>query len=96
AADLPLPPFDQSAMDGYALAAGDGLPVGAVLTVLGRVAAGDGARTLPPNSALRILTGAMVPHGADAVVMQENVTRAGDRIVLSRIQRPGDNIRRRG
>lgn len=96
AADLPLPPFDQSAMDGYALAAGDGLPAGSVLTVMGRVAAGDGARTLPPNSALRILTGAMVPQGADAVVMQENVTRAGDRIVLSRMQRPGDNIRRRG
>lgn len=96
AADLPLPPFDQSAMDGYALAAGDGLPAGSVLTVLGRVAAGDGARTLPPGSALRILTGAMIPRGADAVVMQENVTRADGSIALSRMVRPGDNIRRRG
>jgi molybdopterin molybdotransferase len=95
-ADLPLPPFDQSAMDGYALAAGDGLPAGSVLTVIGRVAAGDGARALPPRSTVRILTGAMVPQDADAVVMQENVTRADGRIVLSRMVRPGDNIRRRG
>ena len=93
---LPLPPFDQSAMDGYALRAGDGLPSGIALAVAGRMAAGDAELPLPQGSALRILTGAMIPHGADAVVMQENVAHVGGRIVLNRMTRPGDNIRRRG
>jgi molybdopterin molybdotransferase len=93
---LPLPPFDQSAMDGYALSAGDGLPSGTSLGVAGRMAAGDGERTLPQGSALRILTGARIPHGADAVIMQEHVVHGGGRIVLTRMPRSGDNIRRRG
>ena len=93
---LPLPPFDQSAMDGYALMAGDGLPSGNALAVAGRVAAGDEALPLPQGSALRILTGAMIPRGADAVVMQEHVTHVNGRIVLTRMARSGDNIRRRG
>jgi len=93
---LPLPPFDQSAMDGYAVSAGDGLPSGTVLTVAGRMAAGDEERPLPQGSALRILTGARIPGGADAVVMQEHVLHDNGRIVLTRMIRPGDNIRRRG
>jgi molybdopterin molybdotransferase len=93
---LPLPPFDQSAMDGYALTAGDGLPSGIALAVAGRMAAGDGELPLPQESALRILTGARIPHGADAVVMQEHVIHAGGRIVLTRMARSGDNLRRRG
>jgi len=93
---LPLPPFDQSAMDGYALRAGDGLPSGATLAVTGRMAAGDGELPLPLGSAMRILTGARIPRDADAVVMQENVAAVGGRIVLNRMARSGDNIRRRG
>lgn len=93
---LPLPPFDQSAMDGYALRAGDGLPSGISLAVAGRMAAGDEELPLPQGSALRILTGARIPRGADTVVMQENVTHAGGRIILTRMARSGDNIRRRG
>lgn len=93
---LPLPPFDQSAMDGYAVAAGDGLVSGGSLKIAGRMAAGDEERPLPPESALRILTGAKIPRGVDAVVMQENVIRDGNRIILTRMVRPGDNIRRRG
>jgi len=93
---LPLPPFDQSAMDGYALRAGDGLPSGTSLAVAGRMAAGDEELPLPQGSALRILTGARIPRGADTVVMQENVTRASGRIILTRMARSGDNIRRRG
>ena len=93
---LPLPPFDQSAMDGYALRAGDGLPSGIALAVAGRMAAGDGELPLPQGSALRILTGARIPDGADAVVMQEHVANVGGRIVLTRMVRSGDNIRRRG
>ncbi|RXF74980.1 molybdopterin molybdotransferase MoeA [Hansschlegelia zhihuaiae] len=89
----PLPPFDHSAMDGYALGG-----VGASFEVRGRLAAGDaGARApLREGEAVRILTGAPMPEGAVAVVMQERVTRAGGRIVLNRPPAPGDNIRRRG
>lgn len=93
-----LPPFDNSAMDGYALRlsdlTGDGpwhLPVSA------RIAAGDArALTLAEGAAARIFTGAPVPFGADAVVMQEQVTRIGDKISLTERPRPGRNIRRRG
>jgi molybdopterin molybdotransferase len=93
-----LPPFDNSAMDGYALCrtdlTGDGpwhLPVSA------RIAAGDArALTLTAGTAARIFTGAPVPFGADTVVMQEHVTRAADTISLTQIPRPGQNIRRRG
>ena len=95
---LPLPPFANSAMDGYALRisdlAGDRpwrLPVA------GRVAAGDpGEVELSAGAALRILTGAPVPKGADAVVMQEHVERDGGAIIIVRRPRPGLNIRPRG
>lgn len=98
AAASSLPPFDNSAMDGYALRLADlvgegpwSLPVGL------RIAAGDRrSLSLAPGSAARILTGAPVPEGADAVVMQENVRRTGNRIVLDHRPRPGQNIRRRG
>ncbi|MBM6583021.1 molybdopterin molybdotransferase MoeA [Microvirga sp. BT689] len=93
---LPLPPFDQSAMDGYALTAGEGLASGTALAVAGRMAAGDEALPLPHGRALRILTGARIPDGADAVVMQEHVAWNGGGIVLTRMVRPGDNIRRCG
>lgn len=93
-----LPPFDNSAMDGYALRlsdlAGDGpwsLPVSA------RIAAGDARHlTLATGTAARIFTGAPVPIGADAVVMQEHVRREGDAISVIERPRPGQNIRRRG
>jgi len=93
-----LPPFDNSAMDGYALRlsdlTGDGpwcLPVSA------RIAAGDArALTLSPGTAARIFTGAPVPFGADAIVMQEHVTRDGTSISLKHIPGSGQNIRRRG
>jgi molybdopterin molybdotransferase len=76
------PPFAASAMDGYALDAGGQSP-GAVLTVVGESAAGrrfDGP--VGPGQAVRIFTGAPVPPGATHVALQENVTRAGDRITL--------------
>ena len=93
---LPLPPFSQSAMDGYAVSAGDGLPSGTTLPITGRMAAGDEALPLSQGSGLRILTGARVPHGANAIVMQEHVVRNDGKIVLTRMVRPGDNIRRCG
>jgi len=81
------PPFDASAMDGYALQ-GDPLP-GASFTVTGEAGAGhafDG--TLGPGQALRIFTGAPVPAGATRVVIQENVERTGDTITV----KPGADI----
>lgn len=94
----PLPPFDNSAMDGYAIRLSDlqGPPPWR-LPVLLRVAAGDGARAeIPPGAAARIFTGAPVPDGFDAVAMQEHVTRDGDEITLSRKPALGENIRRMG
>jgi molybdopterin molybdotransferase len=97
-AKTPLPLFDNSAMDGYAIRradlSGDG-PWG--LPVAGRVAAGDaGSEPVPAGSALRIFTGAPVPPGCDAVVMQEMARREGDTIRLDRRPEPGENIRHAG
>jgi molybdopterin molybdotransferase len=92
-----LPAFDHSAMDGYAVDpagfAGDGPWA---LAVRGESSAGRPAPPLAPESACRIFTGAAVPAGADAIVMQENVTRVGDRVTLAARPKPGQNIRRRG
>lgn len=95
---IPLPPFDNSAMDGYAVRLRD-LPGDGPwrLPLARRIAAGDaGGGALPVGGAARILTGAPVPEGADAVVMQENVTVEDGHVVFSRRPRPGENIRRAG
>lgn len=81
-ARLTQPPFDASAMDGYAIRDGDHRP-GAQLRVVGEAAAGRGlARSVGPGEAARIFTGAPVPAGADRVVLQEDVTASGDSITL--------------
>jgi molybdopterin molybdotransferase len=96
-ATLALPAFDQSAMDGYAVAlGGEMLPATTRVRVVGRVAAGDTAPSLVAGQAARIFTGAPLPLGADAVLMQEHGCRDGNDLVLHRMLRPGDNIRRRG
>ena len=94
----PQPLFDNSAMDGYALRLTDlNSPGPWRLAVRETVAAGDsGEVDAIPGSALRILTGAPVPTGFDAVVMQEHVERDGETILLERKPRPGENIRRKG
>ena len=93
-----LPPFDNAAMDGYALRMADlNGPGPWTLAVAGRIAAGDpGDGSLPAGTAIRILTGAPILSGADAVVMQERVTRVGRMIRLDHAPTPGANIRRRG
>ncbi|HEX3770448.1 MAG TPA: gephyrin-like molybdotransferase Glp [Polyangiaceae bacterium] len=101
AADLvarhPLPGFDYSAMDGYALAMADVAGAGPwTLPVAGESAAGRGLDALAAGSACRIFTGAPVPSNADAVVMQEHVRRAADAIIFEARPKPGQNIRRRG
>ncbi|WP_293797281.1 gephyrin-like molybdotransferase Glp [uncultured Bosea sp.] len=95
-ARLAAPPFTQSAMDGYALAAGDGLAAGIRLEVVGRVPAGGRGGRIAAAQAARLFTGAPLPQGADAVVMQEHVDRDGDIIVLRCPIRAGDNIRIKG
>ena len=68
---LDVPPADNSSMDGYALRAADVLQVGSVLTVSQRIPAGVVGSALLPGTAARVFTGAQMPAGADAVVMQE-------------------------
>lgn len=88
------PPFDASAMDGYAIR-GAAAP-GAGFQVLGTAGAGHAyAGRVGPGQAVRIFTGAPVPEGADHVILQEDVTRDGDRITVTATTE-GRNIRRRG
>ncbi len=93
-----VPAFDNAAMDGYAVATGALAGPGPwALPVVARVPAGQGATTpLSGAVAARIFTGAPVPEGADAVVMQENVTRVGDTIRVHVRPAPGLNIRPAG
>lgn len=93
-ADLDSPPFDRSMMDGYAVRAEDGegpldpveeIPAGAVAS-----------RRLQPGQCARIMTGAPVPTGADAVVPHERTRLEGRRVRLLKPARPGDHIARRG
>ena len=89
------PPFDVSAMHGYAARAAD-LASGKLLQVVGESAAGHKLeRELKSGEAARIFTGAVVPHGADVVVEQESATREGDRVTLA-VYEAGKNIRPAG
>ncbi len=90
-----LPPWDNSAMDGYALSAGE---TATTVQVIERIFAGDRPKhALTPGTCARIMTGAVMPPNAAAVVMQEK-TRAleGDRVEVLELPRPGANVRRRG
>lgn len=92
-----IPPFHQSAMDGYAFVFSDWKNEGS-LFVDGEVSAGSGVNTsLSPGKAVRIFTGAVVPDGADTVVMQERVSRKGEQLFIEdELLEEGKNIRRRG
>ncbi len=93
---LPLPNFDNSAMDGYAIVASSCV-VGKRLRVVGeQPAALDRRLRISAGEAVRIFTGAPMPAGADAVVMQEDVTREGSEIAVNVDVDPGDFVRRRG
>jgi molybdopterin molybdotransferase len=93
-----LPGFDNSAMDGYAVLAGAaGLEAGAQLRVIGEQAAGaDRGLTLGVGEAIRIFTGAPMPQGADAVVMQEDADREDSGIRLRESVAAGEFVRQRG
>jgi molybdopterin molybdotransferase len=95
-ARLPLPVFDNSAMDGYAVVASSAKK-GARLGVIGEQPAGpDRQLRVSAGEAVRIFTGAPIPKGADAVVMQEDVTREGHEIVINTDIEVGEFIRQRG
>ena len=88
--------FDNSAMDGYAVIASCCEP-GARLRVVGEQPAGlNRGLALRHGEAIRIFTGAPMPEGADAVVMQEDVERIGDEILLHERAQPGEFVRRKG
>lgn len=90
------PPFDSSAMDGYALRSAE-VQTGATFTVIGEAAAGLGhAGSVGPGQAVRIFTGAPVPNGADHVVIQEDTARQDDQITLLDTLGTGANIRPAG
>ncbi|MEO1253090.1 MAG: gephyrin-like molybdotransferase Glp [Pseudomonadota bacterium] len=95
-AQMTQPPFDASAMDGYAVRAADASE-GARLSVIGTSAAGERfAGAVSGGEAVRIFTGAPVPDGADAVIVQENIERAGETITVSAGVAQGANIRPAG
>jgi len=101
AALCPLPPFDNSAMDGYAVRASDvaaaaaGAPV--VLPVADQIPAGDTRTlTLDPGTCARIMTGALLPAGADAVVPVEWTDGGNERVAISQPAPVGHAIRRCG
>lgn len=92
-----VPPLDNSAMDGYAVACADLNPGGETrLKVAQRIPAGSVGHALERGTAARIFTGAPVPPGADAVVMQEDCTPDGDEVVIRATPKSGANIRRAG
>lgn len=101
ASTVPLPPFDNAAIDGYAVRAADTLPVGgkpAILRLVGESAAGTAAPpALGQGEAVRIFTGAPLPAGADAVVMQEDCDAdEGGTVALLEAAKPWEGIRIRG
>ena len=104
-ANINVPASDNSAMDGYALRTCDAQTEGAVFDVIGQSLAGhpfrfteqeDVQSALGKMQVVRIMTGAMIPAGADAVVMQENVTRTAQTLQLNKLVVQGENIRRAG
>jgi molybdopterin molybdotransferase len=100
-ADVDIPGFPRSTVDGYALMAADtvgaseSLP--ALLRIAGRVGMGEAARSIAENgSCVYVPTGGAVPEDADAVAMIENTERIGDEVLVRRTMAHGDNIMARG
>ncbi|MDP1606282.1 MAG: molybdopterin molybdotransferase MoeA [Rhodocyclaceae bacterium] len=92
-----VPPEDNSAMDGYAVRCADVLQSGVALPVAQRIPAGSIGHALAAGTAARIFTGAPIPRGADAVVMQEFCAHGADGgVIINCLPKPGMNIRRAG
>ena len=93
---LDVPPQDNTSMDGYAVRCAEVPAIGALLPVSQRLPAGVVGQPLQPGSAARIFTGAQVPAGADAVVMQEQCEVVGEAVRVNIVPNAGQWIRRRG
>ena len=96
ASTMDVPPMDNSAMDGYALRASDVSAPETRLRIAQRIAAGEVGKPLAAGSAARIFTGAPIPPGADAIVMQEFCAVEGDSVVVRKVPKPGEWVRRTG
>jgi molybdopterin molybdotransferase len=95
-ATVPIPAFDMSSMDGYALLAAESTGQQALLVSDEQPAGLDLGLKLESGHAIRIFTGAPIPAGADAVIMQEDVRRDGNHVVCQEPVVVGENIRRAG
>lgn len=96
-APLDLPEFDNSAMDGYALAMADVQTVPQELRIVAEIAAETIAQVgLKPGECARIFTGGVLPQGADTIVRQEDTERSGDRVTILKQPNLGDFVRRQG
>ena len=97
---LSVPPMDNTQMDGYAVRTSDFKTGVTRLRIGQRIAAGHIGQPLEPGTAARIFTGAMIPEGADAVVMQEmceaQKTDSGEFVTIRHLPQPGEWIRRIG
>ncbi len=93
---LDVPAQDNTQMDGYAVRAADCAGGDAVLPVVQRIPAGHVGAPLQPGTAARIFTGAFIPAGADAVVMQEQCEAGGDTVTIRHAPQAGEWIRRAG
>lgn len=92
-ADRDLPPFPRATRDGYALRASDLEKLPAELAIVGEIRAGGASSaSVEQSQAVAIMTGAPVPPGADAVVMVEHTSRAGNRVQINKHVVSGDNI----
>ena len=91
-----VPPLDNSAMDGYAVRLAEISAIGVCLPVSQRIPAGTVGTTLQAGTAARIFTGAPIPAGADAVVMQELCEHGENGVVINHLPRANENIRRAG
>ncbi len=96
-AKLTQPPFDGSAMDGYAVRAEDLAATPVTLAVVGKSQAGNRhAGAIGRGEAVRIFTGAPLPEGTDTVVIQENTERSGDEVRVREAPKSGANVRKAG
>ncbi len=93
---LDVPSADNTQMDGYVMRAADVPAAGTRLRISQRISAGHPGLPLEAGTAARIFTGAFIPAGADAVVMQEQCTAEGDFVVVGHVPRPGEWVRERG
>ena len=89
---MDVPPMDNSAMDGYAVRVSD-LANSSRLKIAQKIMAGSVGKPLAPGTAARIFTGAPIPPGADAIVMQEFCVVEGEEVVFKKIPKPGEWLR---